>query len=92
MTTLLDTSDMNVWLWAATVLMLALIPAGIVCFRGAVEDRVAGLEFGSLIITLCLAMMAEGFHQPSFFDLPLALAILTFGAGLVFARFLQRWL
>ncbi|MGH9688766.1 MAG: MrpF/PhaF family protein, partial [Candidatus Acidiferrales bacterium] len=57
-----------------------------------VSDRVVALEFGSCIVTLELVLLSEGFHRPSFYDLPLALALLSFGGGMVFARFLQRWL
>jgi multicomponent Na+:H+ antiporter subunit F len=39
-----------------------------------------------------MVLLAEGFNRPSFYDLPLTLALLSFGGGMVFARFLQRWL
>jgi multisubunit Na+/H+ antiporter MnhF subunit len=85
-------SGMNVWLWAAAAMLIALIPAGIVCFRGPVEDRVVGLEFTSVIVTLELVLLAQGFSRSPFYDLPLTLAFLSFGSGLVFARYVQRWL
>lgn len=85
-------SDMNPWMWAALALLMALIPTGIVCFRGAVEDRLVGLEFAGVIVTLEMVLLIEGFHRPSFYDLPLTLALLSFGGGMVFARFVQRWL
>jgi multicomponent Na+:H+ antiporter subunit F len=83
---------MNLWLWNATVLLAALIPCGIVCFRGAVEDRIVGIEMTGVIVVLEMMLLAQGFHRVPFYDLPLTLAILSLGGGLVFTRFLQRWL
>jgi multisubunit Na+/H+ antiporter MnhF subunit len=45
-----------------------------------------------VLVTIELLLLAEGFQHPSFFDLPLTLAFLSFGGGMVFARFVQRWL
>jgi len=45
-----------------------------------------------MIVTLLLVMLAEGMSRVNFYDLALALALLAFGGGLVFARFLERWL
>jgi multisubunit Na+/H+ antiporter MnhF subunit len=36
-------------------------------------------------------LLAEGLHRSGVFDLALVLALLSFGGGLVFARFLERW-
>jgi multicomponent Na+:H+ antiporter subunit F len=83
---------MNLWLWNATVLLAALAPCGIVCFRGTVEDRVVGLEMTGVVVVLELMLLAQGFHRVPFYDLPLTLAVLSLGGGLVFVRFLQRWL
>lgn len=87
----LATSGMNLWLWAALAMLLAVAPAGIVAFRGNVEDRLVGLEFATPIIVLFLVLLIEGFNHPAFFDLPLTLTMLSFGSGIVFVRFLQRW-
>jgi multicomponent Na+:H+ antiporter subunit F len=83
---------MNEWLWGAAILLLALVPCLYVCARKPAEDRLVALEFGSCIVTLELMLLAEGYHRPAFYDLPLTLALLAFGGGMVFARFLQRWL
>lgn len=83
---------MNYWLWAALALLGAILPCLYVCATKPAEDRLVALEFVSCIVTLELVLMAEGFHQPSFYDLPLTLALLSFGGGMVFARFLERWL
>lgn len=83
---------MNVWLWAATAMLLSLVPAMVVCFRGPAEDRLAGLEMTGVLVTLEMVLLVQGFHRVPFYDLPLTLALLAFGGGMVFARFLERWL
>jgi multicomponent Na+:H+ antiporter subunit F len=82
----------NVWLQAASLLLFALIPCGVVVFYGSAMRRLVGLEMAGMIITLVFVLLAEGMHRAPFYDLALALALLSFGGGLVFARFLERWL
>lgn len=83
---------MNAWLLAATVLLFALVPCGIVVFRGSAIQRLVGLEMAGVIEAILLLLIAEGIHNPNFYDLALTMALLTFGGGLVFVRFLERWL
>lgn len=83
---------MNVWLEAAALLLFALVPCGVVVFYGSAMRRLIGLEMAGMIISLLLVLLAEGMHRPPFYDLALAVALLSFGGGLVFARFLERWL
>jgi multisubunit Na+/H+ antiporter MnhF subunit len=37
-------------------------------------------------------LLAEGYHRSFLFDLALMLALLSFGGGMVFVRFLELWL
>ncbi len=83
---------MNVWLWAATAMLVSLVPAMVVCFRGPAEERLAGLSMATVLVTLEMVLLIQGFHRVPFYDLPLTLAFLSFGGGMVFARFLERWL
>jgi multicomponent Na+:H+ antiporter subunit F len=83
---------MNAWLIAAGFLLLCLIPCGIACLRGDALGRLVALEAAGSIATLILLLIAEGFGRQPFTDLALALALLSFGGGLVFARFLERWM
>jgi multicomponent Na+:H+ antiporter subunit F len=62
------------------------------CLRGSPERRLVGLEMTSVIITLALVLFTVGMGRIPFIDLPLALAIMSFGGGLVFARFLEKHL
>ena len=82
---------MNPWLIAATALLVGLIPCGIVCFRGAPMERLVALELAGTLNALTLLLLAQGFDQPPFYDLALVLSLLSFAGGLVFARFLERW-
>jgi multisubunit Na+/H+ antiporter MnhF subunit len=82
----------NHWLWSAFALLIALVPCLYVAAFKSPQERLIALEFASCIVTLQMVLLSEGFHRPSFYDLPLTLALLSFGGGMVFARFLQRWL
>ena len=83
---------MNAWLVAASALSVSLVPCAFVCLRGAPVARLVGLEMAGVCESLVLLLLAEGFQRPLFYDLGLALALLSFGGGLVFERFLERWL
>jgi len=83
---------MNAWLWAATALLIALVPCAVVIVRGTMLEALVGLEMASVLNTLVLLLLAEGYHRQPFFDLALVLALLSLAGGLVFARMLERWL
>ena len=83
---------MNRWLVAAFVVMIGLIPCGIVCFTKDAVNRVIGLEGATVLVILVMLLLAEGYHRSFLFDLALTLALLSFGGGMVFVRFLERWL
>jgi len=83
---------MNVWLAAALAVSAALVPCADMSLRGNPERRLVGLEMTSIIVTVILILLTVGFGRLPFIDLPLALAIMSFGGGLVFARFLGKHL
>ncbi len=83
---------MNLWMTAAAVLLFGLVPCGIAAFRGKPIERLIGLEMGGIVICLLLILLAEAFGNPNFYDLALAEGLLAFGGGLVFVRFLERYL
>jgi multicomponent Na+:H+ antiporter subunit F len=82
----------NAWLVAAVALLAGLVACAVVCFRGAPMERLVGLELAGNVNTLILLILAEAYHQAIFFDLAVVLALLSFAGGLVFTRFLERWL
>ena len=77
---------------AAIAMLIAIIPAGVVLCRGRLEAAVVAYEFITSVIVMVLALLAQGFQRSSEFELPVLLAVLMFGSGLVFVRALERWL
>ena len=77
---------------AAIAMLIAIIPAGIVLYRGELAASVVAYEFITSVAVMVLALLAEGFKRPSLFELPVLLAVLLFGSGLVFVRAMERWL
>jgi multicomponent Na+:H+ antiporter subunit F len=82
----------NVWMVATMALLAGLIPCGVTCLRGGVADRLVGLELAGVVVTLVLLLLAEAFGRAIYTDIALALALLSLAGGLVFARFLERFL
>jgi multisubunit Na+/H+ antiporter MnhF subunit len=83
---------MNFWLVSGVVVSTTLVPCADMCLRGSPERRLVGLEMTSVIVTIAMILFTMGFGRLPFIDLPLALAIMSFGGGLVFARFLEKHL
>lgn len=83
---------MNPWLIAGGAVSAALVPCADMCLRGSPERRLVGVEMASVLVILAMVLFAEGFGRSLFIDLPLALTIMSFGGGLVFARFLEKHL
>ena len=77
---------------AAIAMLIAIIPAGIVLCRDELASSVVAYEFVTSVVVIVLALLAQGFRRPSLFELPVLLAVLMFGAGLVFVRAMERWL
>ena len=63
-----------------------------VVFVGDMVNRLVGLEIAGIIITMLLLTLSIAYGRDSFLDLSLAMALVSFGGGLVFARFIERWL
>ncbi len=81
---------MNLWLAASAGISLTLLPCAFVCFRGSPERRLVGIEMTSLLLTLLLVALTIAFGTQPFIDIALIMAILTFGGGLFYARFMER--
>jgi multisubunit Na+/H+ antiporter MnhF subunit len=77
---------------AAIAMLIAVIPAGIVLCRGELAASIVAYEFITAVIVIVLALLAQAFQRSSEFELPVLLAVLMFGSGLVFVRAAERWL
>ena len=60
--------------------------------RGEPMQRFIGLQMANILSTLTLLVLAQANDRTFFFDLVLAEALVSFGMGLVYVRFLERWL
>lgn len=83
---------MNLWLMAGIAVASSLVPCAFMCLQGSPERRLVGLEMTSMIVVTSMVLFTVGTSRLIFIDLPLTLAILSFGGGLVFVRFLRRYL
>jgi multisubunit Na+/H+ antiporter MnhF subunit len=77
---------------AAIVMLIGVIPCGIVVWRGTAMEALVGYEAISSIAVMVLVLLAEGFNRFGELELPIVLAVLLFGSGLVFVHALERWL
>jgi multicomponent Na+:H+ antiporter subunit F len=82
----------NAFAIAATALLLGFVPLAAVLLRERAIDAVIALELAGSTATLVLLCLAESFHRSSYFNLPVAAALLTWLSGLIFVRFVGRWL
>ena len=77
---------------AAIAMLICLIPAGIVIARDDLPAAVVGYQFITAVMVMVLALLAQAFGRSSLFELPVLLALLMLGGGLVFVRAMERWL
>ena len=83
---------MNAFLVAALALLVGLVPLGAVAVVRRPIDGVVALEAAGAIVVLALLCFAEGFHRSTYYDVAVIAALMSWISGLVFARFLGRWL
>jgi multisubunit Na+/H+ antiporter MnhF subunit len=81
---------MNVWMIASIAMLFALAPCGWVALTSTLQKRVVALEMTGIICTLELMLLTMAFNRTPMMDLAIALSLLSFGAGVVFAHFLAR--
>ena len=77
---------------AAIAMLISLIPAGVVVARGDLPSAVVAYQFITAVVVMVLALLAQAFQRSGLFELPVLLALLMFGSGLVFVRAMERWL
>jgi multisubunit Na+/H+ antiporter MnhF subunit len=82
----------NAFTLAATVLLGTYVPLGWVMVRRRPIDGLVALELVGVTAVLILLCLAEGFHRSFEYSVAIIAAVLSWIGGLVFARFLGRWL
>ena len=83
---------MNAFTLAASVLSALLAPLGAAACRRRPVDGLVALELGGTLLVLVLLCLAEGLHRSFEFGVAVVAAVMSLIGGLVFARFLGRWL
>lgn len=83
---------MNAWQIAAASIAPLLLLCADMCLRGSPERRLVGMQMTSILVTFLMVLLTMAWDRYIMIDLPLALAIMSFGGGLVFARFLEKHL
>lgn len=83
---------MNAFLITAIVMLIGIIPCGIVVLRGSVMEAVVAFEAIASVVVMVLMLIAQGFNRSGEFELPVLSAVLIYGSGLVFVRFMERGL
>ncbi len=83
---------MNAFVIAAIAMLAGMLPCLVVIWRGSAMQAVVGYEAISSIAIMVLVLLPVGFGRFGEMELPVLLAVLLFGSGLVFVRLLERWL
>jgi len=82
----------NVWEVAAEVMIFALLPLAWTAMRGDPRLRLVSFFMTGVVITLLMMLLTMAFNRMPMMDLAIALALMSFGGGIVFARFFERHL
>jgi multisubunit Na+/H+ antiporter MnhF subunit len=82
----------NAFTVAATALLCGYLPLGYVVARRRPIDGLLALELTGTIGVLVLLCFAEGFHRSFVDTVAIMAALVSWLGGMVFARFLGRWM
>jgi multisubunit Na+/H+ antiporter MnhF subunit len=82
----------NAFVWAATGLIVAIFPLLFVAMRRRPVDGLVALESAGVLLVLVLMCLSEGFHRSFGYSVAVVAAVMAWIGGLVFARFLGRWM
>lgn len=76
----------------AIVMLGAMVPIGLVVWRGAIMEALVAYEAATSVLVMVLILLPEGFQRSGLFEFPVLMAVLMLGGGLVFVHLLERWL
>jgi multicomponent Na+:H+ antiporter subunit F len=83
---------MNIWELSAQVMMFGLVPLVWSAMRGDSRHRLVSFYMTGVLITLLLMLLTIAFNRMPMMDLAIAMALMSFGGGIVFAHFFARLL
>ena len=83
---------MSAWCMSSLALAVPMAVPLVAAARGKSAGRFVALQLLSSLSTLVLIALSFAQGQPSFIELPLALALLSLPGTLLLAFFLERWL
>ena len=83
---------MNAWFVAAAALLLATLPPIVVLVRADTMSRLVAFEVISVLIALVLVTLGQAYDRQIYADLGLVLSVLSIVTGVLYARFVERWL
>lgn len=83
---------MNAFTIAATVLLAGFVPLGWIGARRRPIDGLVALQLAGTLTVLILMCLAAGFERDFEYSVAVVAAVVSWIGGLVFARFLGRWL
>jgi multicomponent Na+:H+ antiporter subunit F len=81
-----------VWTAAAVLLTLLLGLTTIGVVRGGTLERVVALQLAGVLAPLLAIVVALTSGRGLYLEVGLALAVVSLGGALAYARFLERWL
>jgi multisubunit Na+/H+ antiporter MnhF subunit len=81
----------NGWLWAAALLVAALVPLTVVCVRLPAPEGVVAIEAAGVDAVLALLLIAQGTNRQPFGDLALVLAVVSFVGAIAYLRFVEAF-
>jgi len=82
----------NIWEFAAEATIFTLVPLTYVAMRSDLRQRLVAFFMAGVLITILLMLLTMAFHRMPMMDLAITLSLMSFGGGLVFVRFLARYL
>jgi multisubunit Na+/H+ antiporter MnhF subunit len=82
----------NAFLIAATILLAALAPLLLLASLRRPIDGLVAVEAAGAVTTLALLCLSVGLGDSIFFTVAVIAAVASWIGGLVFARFLGRWI
>lgn len=82
---------MSAFLWAGLGLLVAASPNLLVLARSEAIEAVVAYEVLSSVAVMLLVVIPQGLGRSGEFELPVLLALLLFGSGMVFVKALERW-